>query len=311
MTLAAEPHDATLPPEGQRRHAGQPRDGGLMASYPESLISTASRVTAWLLGPLTAVQFLTILPLTVRRPTRPHELGPAEAFFPFAGLLIGALLVAIDRLLSGIASGLVVDVLLVAAVAAVTGALHLDGVIDTFDGVFAPGGPARRLEIMRDPRAGSFGVIAVVLLLGLKVAALGSLSTDVRTGALLLGPCVGRWTIVVVTSVFPYARPVGSGRAFKDAIRPIHVAVAGLITALTATLAVGWAGLLVAGIITVLGLILGRWCSGRLGGLAGDNYGAACELAETTTWLLLGLKLAGPWAVAFVSSTLGPGGIFG
>src|SRR5438067_1999685 len=142
MTLAATQHD------------------GLMSSYPRPPVSAAANAAAWLLGPLTAVRFLTILPLSVRRPTRPHELGPAEAFFPFAGLLIGALLVGIDWLLSSIASGLVVDVLLVAAVAAVTGALHLDGVVDTFDGVFAPGGPARRLEIMRDPRAGSFGVIA-------------------------------------------------------------------------------------------------------------------------------------------------------
>ncbi len=282
-----------------------------MSSHPRPPISPAANVTAWLLGPLTAVQFLTILPLAVRRPTRPHELGPAEAFFPFAGLLIGALLVAIDWLLSGVASGLVVDVLLVAAGATVTGALHLDGVVDTFDGVFAPGGPARRLEIMRDPRAGSFGVIAVVLLLGLKVAALGSLSPDVRTGALLLGPCLGRWTIVLVTSVFPYARPVGSGRAFKDAIRPIHAAVAALVTALVAALAVGWVGLALAGVVTLLGLALGRWCSGRLGGLAGDTYGAACELAETTTWLALGLKLAGMHPAAFLLPPLGPGGIFG
>src|SRR5437016_1376813 len=88
------------------------------SSHQRPPISTVANLTAWLLGPLTAVQFLTILPLSVRRLTRPHELGPAEAFFPFAGLLIGTLLVAIDWLLSGIASRLVVDVLLVATLAA-------------------------------------------------------------------------------------------------------------------------------------------------------------------------------------------------
>ena len=263
--------------------------------------STSEQVRAWLLGPLTAVQFLTVLPITARRTTRPHELGPAEAFFPLAGLLIGAVLVGVDRVLTGIASTTIVSVLLVATAAALTGALHLDGVIDTFDGLFAPGGPERRLEIMRDPRAGAFGVIAVTLLLALKVAALGSLAGEMRTVALLAGPCLGRWTIVVVTLVFRYARPEGSGRAFKDAVRPVHTAVAGAIALTTATLTVGWVGLVLVAATTLAALLLGRWCSGRLGGLTGDTYGAGCELTETTIWLMLGLHL----------SVAAPGGLFG
>jgi adenosylcobinamide-GDP ribazoletransferase len=275
------------------------------SSNPEAAaaqrLPVVERISAWLRGPLTAVQFLTILPITASRTTRPHELGPAEACFPLAGLLIGVVLVGIDRALGGIASETVTNVLLVATVAALTGALHLDGVIDTFDGVFAPGGPARRLEIMRDPRAGAFGVIAVVLLLALKLAALASLPTGMRTVALLLGPCFGRWAIVVVTSVFPYARPQGSGRAFKDAVRPVHAIVAGAVALTAAMLAGGWLGVFLAVLVTGLALGLGRWCSARLGGLSGDTYGAICEFTETTTWLMLGLHLT-------YSS---PGGIFG
>jgi len=269
-------------------------------------LSAAEHVRAWLFGPLSAIRFLTILPLAPRRPTRAHELGPAEACFPLAGLLVGSILLGADRLLTGVASGMVRDVVLVATAAAVTGALHLDGVVDTFDAVFAPGGPARRLDILHDPRAGSFGVVAVVLLLGLKLAALGSLPADLRGTALVLGPCFGRWAIVTVTFTFPYARPEGSGRAFKDAVRPIHVAVAGLIVGLAALLAAGWAGLALAALATVLALLVGRWCAGRLGGLTGDTYGASCELVEMTTWLILGLHLAG---VQLASSW--PGGMFG
>jgi adenosylcobinamide-GDP ribazoletransferase len=179
---------------------------------------------------------------------------------------------------------------------------------------------------MHDPRAGSFGVVAVVLLLGLKVAALGSLSPELRPAALLLGPCFGRWSIVTVTSAFRYARPIGSGRAFKDAVRPIHTAVAGLIVFVAAALSAGWVGVVVAGLMTLVALVLGRWCSGRLGGLTGDTYGATCELVETTTWLIFGLHLAGmspvaPWLAELLPPTRwsamlalvapGHGGFFG
>lgn len=249
--------------------------------------------TAWALGPLLAVQFLTIVPVLGRRSPRAREFGPAEAFFPLAGLLLGAVLLGADLLLGGIASPMVRDVLLVALLAALTGGLHLDGLIDTFDGLFARGDREHRLEVMRDPRAGAFGVIAVVLLLALKLAALGSLPPTVRPYALLLGPCFGRWAIVVATAAFAYARLEGSGRAFKDGVRPAHVVIAGCITVLAASLGGGWLGAGLVILLTGLVLLVGSWASRRLGGLTGDTYGAACELTEAATWLILGLHLGG------------------
>ena len=156
-------------------------------------------------------------------------------------MLGGALLLA-DTALSVVVSPAVRDVLLVAMLAALTGGLHLDGLVDTFDGLFAKGDRERRLEVMRDPRAGAFGVVAVVLVLALKLAALGSLSPTIRPAALLLGPCLGRWAIVVATSTFAYARPEGAGRAFKEAVRPIHTIVAAAIVLVAAYLAGGWSG---------------------------------------------------------------------
>ena len=265
------------------------RDGSAAEPAGRDRVTWADYRRAWLAGPLSAVRFLTILPIAPARATQPHELGPAEAFFPLAGLLIGGVLVGLDTLLTSRVSSLVRDVLLVATVAVLSGAIHLDGIVDTFDGLFAPGGRDRRLEIMRDPRAGSFGVIAVILVLSLKVAALGDLAGPGRTAALLLGPCLGRWTIVVVTYAFRYARPEGSGRSFKAAISPVHVSVAGSIVVLAAWLAAGLMGLGAGILISGFALALGFWWSSRLGGLTGDTYGAICELSETTTWLLFGL----------------------
>ena len=240
-----------------------------------------------------AVQFLTVAPPIVRRAPRTDELGAAELFFPVTGLLLGVMLAGADGLLGLVLAPTVRDVILVALLAGATGLLHLDGVVDTFDGLFAAGGAERRLAVMRDPRAGTFGVVAVVCLLLLKVAALGALAPSLRTPALILAPCVGRWAIVVTTWLFPYARREGLGRAFKDGIRAYSLAGAGIVTGLAAAWVAGPLGLLLVAVMTLGAVALGAAISSRLGGLTGDTYGALCELTETTVWLACGLRVAG------------------
>ena len=242
-------------------------------------------------APLFALQFLTVVPPLIGRPPRSADLGAADAFFPAVGLLLGLGLAGADLALSSFLAPTVRDVLLVILLAAATGALHLDGFVDTFDGLFAPGGPARRLEIMRDPRAGTFGVVAVVLLLLLDVAALGALAPERRTAGLILAPCLGRWSIVLVTWAFPYARKEGLGRGFKDGIRLPYALIAGA----TALLAAGWLagglGLVVFAGVSLGVLALGSLASARLGGLTGDTYGALCQLTEVSVWLVFGLRV--------------------
>ena len=252
---------------------------------------TTGGVRALPAGCLFALQFLTVVPPLVRRlPTIP-ELGAAEAFFPLVGLLLGLGLVGLDLLLSGQLQSGVRDVILVATLAAATGALHLDGVVDTFDGVFARGDPEARLQVMRDPRAGAFGVAALICLLLLKVAALGALPDQLRAAALVLGPCLGRWAIVQATWTFPYARRDGLGRDFKDGIRAGHAALGAAWAAAAAVWLVGASGLVLVGAVAGLVWAVGRLLVARLGGLTGDTYGALCEVVEATTWLALGSAL--------------------
>jgi adenosylcobinamide-GDP ribazoletransferase len=246
---------------------------------------------SWTQAPFFALQFLTVLPPLVRRAPQPADLGRSEAFFPLVGLLLGVSLAALDRLLTPFVAPLARDVLLVIVLAALTGALHLDGVIDTFDGLFTGTTPERRLEIMRDPRAGSYGVVAVVLLLALKVAALGSLPPSIRAPALIVAPCLGRWGIVLATGAFAYARPEGMGRDFKSSIRLPHVIVAGAIALGAAGAMAGAPGLFVWTGASLLVLLAGQWVSGRLGGLSGDSYGAICEIIETGALVIFGMQV--------------------
>jgi adenosylcobinamide-GDP ribazoletransferase len=257
--------------------------------------SSRSAVVSWLEAPFFALRFLTILPTFIaRRPPDAGDFGRSDAFFPLVGLALGAILAGLDVVLRPVVSELVLNVLLVATLAGLTGALHLDGVIDTFDGLFAGSSREQRLAIMRDPRAGSYGVVAVVLLLACKLAALGSLPESSRAAALMVAPCLGRWGIVLTTYAFAYARPEGMGRSFKDSIRLQHLIVAGVIALGAAGLFGGIAGLVIWTIVGWLVLAAGRTITGALGGVTGDSYGAICELTEAGVLVAFGLHL---WSV--------------
>jgi adenosylcobinamide-GDP ribazoletransferase len=170
----------------------------------------------------------------------------------------------------------------------ITGGLHLDGFGDACDGLLATTSPEQRLEIMKDPRTGSWAVVGLVLLL------LGKwvLITPVEPRWLLAPPVVARWAMVLAAYHFPYARTTGIGGYFRDGLGRAQWLAAGLTTALLLILAAGLIepGLLVLGLIPVLTVALfGRWAAARLGGaLTGDVYGAIGELSELLAlfWLL-------------------------
>lgn len=238
-------------------------------------------------GLVGALQFLTRIPLPrqIQRATTETDLSEALGWLPLVGLLIGIVLGLVDLGLdwlsgSALLSGTVIVVLLLF----MSGALHADGLMDTCDAVFGHASPERRLEIMRDPRTGAFGVAGVVSVIALKIAAVASLPPPARLGFIVLAPCIGRWAIVLVTVLFPYGRPSGLGAPLKAAASPHVLALASVIP-LVACVVVGPLGV-VAGLLALGAAVgLGRWLMTLLPGLTGDCYGAICEVVETVVWL--------------------------
>jgi adenosylcobinamide-GDP ribazoletransferase len=242
---------------------------------------------------ITALSFLTRLPLPASSRRQSAQMrGPAEAVatFPLAGLVLGALLVGLDRLLSLTAFPLATrNILLVVALVALTGGLHLDGLMDTCDGLIGGHGAEQRLAIMRDSRVGSYGALGGVCVVLLKVGTLGAVPVGARTPALLLTPMLGRWSLVLAAALFPPARRSGLGAAFRTGVTPPRLAVAAATCAVAACVLGRVAGTLALVGTCAATWLLGRAITARIAGLTGDTYGAIAEVTEVVAPFFLAL----------------------
>jgi len=254
-----------------------------------------ARATAGLIEaitpPLAALSFLTVLPVPSVAQTRDGVFGRAVAYFPLVGTLLGGLVAGSDAACGLVLPRPVVTVLDLVVFALLTGGLHLDGLLDSCDGLLGGRDRERRLAIMRDSRVGSFGALGGALILLLEFAALATLTGAARVEALVLAPTLARWAMTLDVWTFPYARAEGRGTAFKARLSRRHL-----------VMATAWAGLVTAGLAPrapwllpaagLLALAIGRGIHGRLGGLTGDSYGAVSELVTAATFV----ALSGRWS---------------
>ena len=219
----------------------------------------------------------------------PRNISHSRAFYPAIGLMIGLVLVGVEEGSSRVFSEPLTAAFLVAVMIVVTRGLHLDGLMDVFDGVFGGFTPERRLEIMRDSRVGAFGVIGAVAVLLLKYGALVSLLMLPQPGkewALFLFPTLSRWTMVVLLGAFPYVRTQGLGSPFHGTGIKIATTIAGISALAASVLLGGFAGLGLFFGVTVVAWLMGWAIAKTLGGLTGDAYGATNEIIETVVLIV-------------------------
>lgn len=232
-----------------------------------------------------AVMLLTRLPAG-RLPEPAPAIGASLWAFPLAGLAVGGIAAAV--LLATLAAGLPAMLaagLALAAQIIVTGALHEDGLADLADGFWGGRDAARRLEIMRDSRIGSYGALALILGTGLRWQAIAALAVmPARAGlALVAVAMLSRLAPVVLLWLLPPARSDGMGRSASGAAHPA-ILIAALLCLPWLALPGLPVALAAAGLIT---LALGRLARTKIGGQTGDVLGAGQQLAEIA--LLMGL----------------------
>jgi adenosylcobinamide-GDP ribazoletransferase len=234
-----------------------------------------------------ALQFLTIIPLPFSPRWEENDLGRSMAFFPLVGVTIGGLLAGADFFLGQYLPRPVGDLLLVALLAGMTGALHHDGLADVCDGLAARGSRERFLAVMKDSRIGAVGVVGLVLGLFLKYQALLALSPEVKRQALFFFPAVARFAQVQMTVGSRRAREDGLGAACIAGAGVTQLLVAGAMTLAVAYLLLGVKGIGCWAVLSLFAAGIKAWSHRRLGGVTGDVIGCASELIEIICLLIL------------------------
>jgi adenosylcobinamide-GDP ribazoletransferase len=265
-----------------------------------------------------AVGFLTRVPVP-RTEVGPDDLRRASALFPLVGLGVAGVGVAVRAAIEPIWGGGVGTIAAIAAMILVTGAFHEDGLADTADGLWGGWDPAGRLAIMRDSRIGTYGAVALILAISLRIGLLLPLGLADFARAVVCGHVLGRASTLLLARLLPTAptpasppatSPSGprSGRSARagaapgaagapgealrgrprlgasvGALGPGGVGAATVVVAATVGLAArAWAPIpLVAGLIACLGCA--RLVRRRLGGTTGDVLGAANQVVDLAT----------------------------
>ena len=230
----------------------------------------------------TALEFLTILPTPGRRKGE-IEPGKSLPYFPLVGLLLGVILLGMYYGLSQVLPPPVTAGLLIITLAILTGGHHLDGLVDTFDGLKGASKEAR-LKIMGQSGSGPAGTAAALLLLLTKYLALSQVA---MLPALLLAPTLARGALVSAIFIFPAARSSGLGYTFKQGSSRTRLMVATVIPLAAAVLLLELKGLILAAVLWLVIYIIGHYLSSKLNGLTGDSYGALVEIAEVLVLILI------------------------
>lgn len=234
-----------------------------------------------------AVMFLTRLPVgQVREPV--PSLSDAAWAFPFAGAIVGSVGAALWVFLASLGiTPLLAAVVVLTVQAGITGALHFDGLADFADGIGGGRDRAHCLEIMRDSRIGSYGVVALVLVALAWVSALSDMTPWMGAGAVLAMAVASRLAMLVLLVEMPSARDSGLGQSAGHSARRVYVSGALLALLLCAPLGI-W------GLLGAMGAAAGAaWVAWRahrrIGGQTGDVLGAAQKLGETCGLVVLSL----------------------
>jgi adenosylcobinamide-GDP ribazoletransferase len=229
-----------------------------------------------------ALRFLTVLP--GGRATG-FDAGAMVPWFPVVGLVLGVLLAAADLLAGRWWGPNTVAVIDVMTLAALSGALHLDGLADTADGLFSHRPREAKLAIMKDSRIGSMGVIALVAVLALKWCGLAEIEEN-RDLLLLIVPAYARGGVIFAMRLLPYGRPSGgTGLAFFDR-RPGVGAFWALAATAILALALGPQALVLNAAFALITAGLIAFYRRQLGCVTGDMLGAMIEVTEAGLFLV-------------------------
>lgn len=252
----------------------------------------AGHVRDWTGDISLAIGLLTRLPMPHPAGVAPDSMARAQRAFPLVGALIGLIVGLIDRGLLGMGiPALAAAALALGASAALTGALHEDGLADVGDGFGGGRDRAAKLSIMRDSRIGTYGVIVLLVGFSARLSALASLPVASIVASLVVAHALARAAIPVLAANMPFARDDGLG---KSAGRPdvASAAMAVVIAVVLALVCLPVKAALLAVVVTVAGAAaMAALAQRQIGGITGDVFGAVEQVVETAVLVMLAARL--------------------
>ncbi len=227
------------------------------------------------------LQFFTRIPIRIQLTSNSSDFGKGLVFAPFVGVVIGAILTIAAYGLLYLFPRVLVTALVLVLYIIITGGLHLDGLGDTFDGIFSNRPRERILEIMRDSRVGTNAVLAVASVLLLDFAALSQINSGYYLRIILLMPMAGRVGSLVGAAVSGYARTgEGLGKSFIDFCGKKELLWGLILYTVISLFTFDFKLWIIMLIPPIFALLAVKYFGSRIGGATGDILGAVCELNQ-------------------------------
>lgn len=246
--------------------------------------SSAGKIWQFL---LLALGLLTTIPINHKRGLQfdDKDIAGATVLFPVIGFIIGMILFSIYLILTPFFSFQITSGIILTGWICITGALHLDGLMDTVDGINGGKNKEEILNIMEDTHTGAKGVVAVTLLLIIKFVLILHLVSSAKLSNLIYAPITSRWGIVLGCSLIPYARDKGMGK-FGSFVRYPHILGATIIALIPGIILLGSFSFILLSGIGILSFLWSLYLRKKIGGFTGDTLGALNEMGEVLALLI-------------------------
>lgn len=231
-------------------------------------------------GLISALQFLTILRFKKESLINAERLGSSPVYFPLVGAFLGLVLIILDKILFPLLPATLLSLILVFTLIILSGAMHIDGLADTFDALFSGKSKEEMLSIMREVHKGTFGVLAIIAAILFKVVLLSSIPLHLRTLSLLLMTVLSRYSMGLAIAFFPYARSEGKAKVFFEQRSLKTFILSTIITLLILALALRFISLIILFFVVIFTSSVSLLVKRKIGGFTGDGLGALSELNE-------------------------------
>ena len=202
-------------------------------------------------------------------------------YYPVIGLAIGVILGGANWLIDPYLPSEVKSAVLLLLLVLITGGLHLDGFLDTVDGLAAGHRDIEaRKRVMKEPGVGAIGVVFVVILLIIKFVLINNIPDDTLFVTFIIMAVTSRWAMVYALVYYPYVRESGLGTGLKNRTGVVSLIIATFSAVFFVSISGQWLGLLVFGLVWLLVVGISTFFKAKFGGHTGDTYGAINEIIE-------------------------------